>query len=165
MDIIMLIVICVFVLGLCLFGFLCIKMVQEANREREVEAYKAWELKMHRIVEGSESLSPEQFLEIRNSYKGHLQDFDFMGCYVIYNKTKKLYYVGQAKHVPNRVNAHFTGKGNGDVYADYKYGDGFEIHLIDVMTTEYRRLDDLERDLIKAYGAYKNGYNKTHGNR
>lgn len=51
------------------------------------------------------------------------------------------------------------------MYADYKYGDEFEIHLIDVMTTEYRRLDDLERDLIKAYGAYESGYNKTHGNR
>ena len=158
MDIVIDILICIFVLVIFFSVlYVCVNKTQKANR--------AWELKMHRIVEGSELLSPGSFLEIRNSYKGHLQDFDFMGCYVIYNKTKNLYYVGQAKHVPNRVNAHFTGKGNGDVYADYKYGDEFEIHLIDVMTTEYRRLDDLERDLIKAYGAYENGYNKTHGNR
>ena len=33
-------------------------------------------------------------------------------------------------YIFDRVNAHFTGKGNGDVYADYKYGDEFIIKMI-----------------------------------
>lgn len=88
-----------------------------------------------------------------------------MGCYVIHNLTNNMYYVGQATHVPQRVNAHFTGKGNGDVYADYRYNNQFEIYLVDIATTNYRRLDDLERDLISLYDSYNQGYNKTHGNR
>lgn len=66
-----------------------------------------------------------------------------MGCYVLKNLTNGMVYVGQAKYVPQRVNAHFTGKGNGDVYADYRYGNPFEIRMVDVMATGYRRLDDL----------------------
>lgn len=41
-----------------------------------------------------------------------------------------LYYVGQGKSVFQRVNNHFTSHGNGDVYADYKYGDEFTIKMI-----------------------------------
>lgn len=33
--------------------------------------------------------------------------------------------MGQGKAVLDRVNHHFSGRGNGDVYADYKYGDFF----------------------------------------
>lgn len=88
-----------------------------------------------------------------------------MGCYVIHNTTNDMYYVGQSNHVPRRVNSHFTGKGNPDIYADHKNGDDFEIRLIDIMTTDYRRLDDQERDLIEFYDAYKSGYNKTRGNK
>ena len=36
--------------------------------------------------------------------------------------------MGQGKAVLDRVNHHFSGRGNGDVYADYKYGDFFTIN-------------------------------------
>lgn len=122
-------------------------------------------LERRAVAEGDAPLSPEAFFALRSSYKGHMQDFDFMGCYVIHNLTNGMYYVGQATHVPQRVNAHFTGKGNGDVYADYRYGNQFEIYMVDITTTNYRRLDDLERDLIATYDAYNRGYNKTRGNK
>lgn len=162
----MLILFSLIIVGTMFFGFAyffkksmnkVIKVWEEQQRQL-VERVKS-------IVEGKKTLTPADFFEIRKCYRGHLEDFDFMGCYVIHNVTKNMYYVGQAKHVPNRVYAHFTGSGNGDVYADYRYNNKFEIILIDIMTTNYRRLDDLERDLITAYNAYNCGYNKTRGNR
>ena len=82
-----------------------------------------------------------------------------------YNLDKKMYYVGQSVHVPSRVNAHFTGKGNGDVYADYKYGDRFEIRMVKLRGSGYNRLDDLERELIDMYHCCEKGYNRKKGNR
>ena len=65
----------------------------------------------------------------------------------------------------NRVNAHFTGHGNGDVYADWKYGDEFTIRIIRLEDSGYSSLNALERDTIASYSAYYKGYNKTRGNR
>lgn len=109
--------------------------------------------------------SVAEFMRIRESYRGHMADFDFMGCYVLRNMHTDMYYVGQATHVPQRVNAHFTGKGNGDVYADYRAGHPFTVYLIDIMDTNYRRMDVMERDLIARYDSFYHGYNKTRGNR
>lgn len=131
----------------CFALLICLFVVSSIYEQRRREA---WLAEKRAIAEGHRPLSPEGFFELRNSYKGHMQDFDFMGCYVIHNLTNGMYYVGQATHVPQRVNAHFTGKGNGDVYADYRYGNQFEIYMVDITTTNYRRLDDLERDLIVA---------------
>lgn len=146
----------------CFALLICLFVVSSIYEQRRREA---WLAEKRAIAEGHRPLSPEGFFELRNSYKGHMQDFDFMGCYVIHNLTNDMYYVGQATHVPQRVNAHFTGKGNGDVYADYRYGNQFEIYMVDITTTNYRRLDDLERDLIATYDAYNRGYNKTRGNK
>ena len=90
---------------------------------------------------------------------------DFTGIYVIHNKTKDKYYVGQSVRVVGRVGQHLMGRGNGDVYADYKYGDKFEINIVSLRESGYDSLDALERDTIKAYGAYTKGYNRTRGNR
>ena len=67
--------------------------------------------------------------------------------------------------VLNRVNSHFTGKGNGDVYADYKYGDYFTIKMIALDKSGYTSLNELERNTIMTYDAFASGYNKTRGNR
>ena len=117
------------------------------------------------LANGYKAITPAEFFDIREHFKGCLYAFDFMGCYILCNKTKNKYYVGQATHVPNRINAHLTGRGNGDVYADFRAGDLFEVRMIDITTTSYKRLNDLERNLIWAYNAYSNGYNKTRGNK
>ena len=106
------------------------------------------------------NLSPDQFFKLRDQMDG-----DMVGVYVLYNKRKKKYYVGQATRLFFRVNQHFTGHGNGDVYADYKRGkDGFSIKLIPLVNSGYYDLDRLEKDMIKKYNAYEKGYNKTAGN-
>ena len=76
-----------------------------------------------------------------------------------------MYYVGQAQKILDRVNNHFTGRGNGDVYADYKYGDRFTIKMISLENSGYSNLNDLERDTIRKYKSVSMGYNKTRGNR
>ena len=105
-------------------------------------------------------ITPKQFFETKSKQSG-----DVVGVYVIYNMTKNMYYVGQAKRLFFRVNQHFTGHGNGDVYADYKYGDEFVIKIIKLSDSGYSDLDRLEKDLIKKYNAYDAGYNRTSGNR
>ena len=116
-------------------------------------------------------ITPEEFFKIRNSSNGgrgrkHIStEYDFSGVYIIYNHTKDMYYVGQGKKVFQRVNNHFTGHGNGDVYADYKSGDGFTIKMIALEKSGFKTLNELERNTIMTYNAYSRGYNKTKGNK
>lgn len=105
------------------------------------------------------ALTPEEFFEIKKRNTG-----DIVGCYVIFNESKNMFYVGQAKRLFFRVNQHFTGHGNGDVYADYKYGNYFRISIIPLANSGFNDLDLLERTLISQYDAYNSGYNKTGGN-
>ena len=115
-----------------------------------------------RALVGGEELSAEAFLAARPALTGC---GDFTGIYVLHNKTRDSYYVGQSTRVVGRVAAHLTGHGNGDVYADYVYGDDFEVSVVSLATSGYESLDALERDAIATYGAYDRGYNRTHGNR
>lgn len=127
----------------------------ETNRKRE--AYKTWNIFCY-----IPNYTVQEFFDICHTYQCAF--VDLTGCYVLYNKTKRMYYVGQSKDIMGRVKQHFTGKGNGDVYADYKYGDSFEVGLLLMENTSYSGLNDLERDLIEVFGAYERGYNKTRGN-
>ena len=116
-------------------------------------------------------MTPEEFMKMRNTSFGgrgrpsHALTRNFAGVYILYNKSKNMYYVGQSKQVLNRVNAHFTGKGNGDVYADYKYGDIFSIRMIALENSGFNSLNELERNTIARYNSFSSGYNKTRGNR
>ncbi len=77
------------------------------------------------LSENAIELTQYDFLKIRNASNGgrgekHISNrYDFTGVYILYNQTKNMYYVGQGKSVFQRINSHFTGHGNGDVYADY----------------------------------------------
>lgn len=92
----------------------------------KITRYAIISVKIRKLADNTMSVTPEQFFKIRNSSNGgrgnkHISTSkDFSGVYILYNHTKKKYYVGQAKKVFQRVNNHFTGHGNGDVYADYK---------------------------------------------
>lgn len=106
------------------------------------------------------SLTPEYFLDHRST----LRKDDFTGVYILHNITEDLYYVGQGVRVYERLTQHFMGHGNADVYADWKFGDSFEIKVIPLVGSGYQSLNDLERDAIESYEAYEKGYNSTHGN-
>lgn len=123
------------------------------------------------LANNTSEMTPEEFMEMRSvSFGGkgrpsYALTKNFAGVYILYNKTKNMYYVGQGKQILNRVNSHFTGKGNGDVYADYKYGDSFSIKMIALENSGFNSLNELERNTITRYNAFSNGYNKTRGNK
>ncbi len=127
--------------------------------------------KIKKLADNTLEVTPQEFFKIRNASNGgrgkkHIStQHDFMGVYILYNHTKNMYYVGQGKKVFQRVNNHFTGHGNGDVYADYKYGDEFTIKMISLENSGFRTLNELERNTIMTYNAYAKGYNKTRGNK
>lgn len=95
--------------------------------------------KIKNLANQEAELTPKEFFSLRKEGK------NFPGVYVLHNKTKNLCYVGQGTQVFNRVNSHLTGKGNGDVYADYKYGDEFSIRIIPFQGSGYDSINALER--------------------
>lgn len=136
------------------------------NNERE-QSIRA---KVEELQNSTIEMSPKEFLRMRKAspggrgHRSYASKYDFSGVYVLHNITKDLYYVGQGKNIMNRVNTHFTGRGNGDVYADYKYGDVFTIKMIALDRSGFSTLNELERYTISYYDAYHKGYNKTRGN-
>ncbi|MCD8150042.1 MAG: GIY-YIG nuclease family protein [Clostridiales bacterium] len=122
--------------------------------------------KIRQLADDEDAVTPQQFFEMKNLNSGRYgQKYDFEGVYLICNHTKgDKYYVGQSVHVIVRVNQHFTGRGNGDVYEDYKNGDRFTITMIKLRNSNCRSLNELERESIRTYDAYNRGYNKTRGN-
>lgn len=94
---------------------------------------------------------------------------DTSGCYVILvyddymtEETERAYeavYVGQSVKICQRVHNHFNGKGNGDVYADIKYGK--QVYVQFVPTPEHK-MNQVEKELIQAFNA-TNSYNATRG--
>ena len=114
-----------------------------------------------RLAETREEMPAREFLDAA----GCVGAKDYTGVYILHNKSKNLHYVGQSVHVLQRVSTHLTGHGNGNVYADFKYGDSFTVRLVPLVGSGYQSLNDLERDMIEAYDAYAHGYNATRGNR
>lgn len=94
---------------------------------------------------------------------------DFTGCYIIlvfdkpvlngnYSRFENIY-IGQSLNVCRRVHNHFNGKGNGDVYADIRGGKHVYVQLLKCRKKD---MNELERRLIKAFGATRS-YNSTRG--
>lgn len=130
--------------------------------------YSAGTNSLKGIIKNSKEISVNRFLRLRN-IKGKNQKLssnkiDVPGVYLIHNHSEKKYYVGQAQHIVSRVNNHFTGKGNGRVYADYARGDRFTVRFITLKSSRAKNLNDLERYFIKKYNATEMGYNRTKGN-
>jgi len=87
-----------------------------------------------------------------------------IGVYVIWNKTKDKYYVGQSKNMGRRLNQHFkNGDVNNVIFAkDWYENDQFKFKCFECKTKD--ELDSLEKKFIGMYNAFENGYNKTKGN-
>ena len=102
-------------------------------------------------------ITPKEFFYI---YKNRVKNTgDYVGVYVLYNVDKDMYYVGQAKKLFHRINQHFTGRGNGDVYADVKYGKYVFVKLFPCPKSD---MNDLECRLIESFNGLQS-YNRTAG--
>lgn len=156
------------VLALAVFAY--VKLAQH-RRVRKEQAHMKWlDGRVRELTEGESAFTPEEFFEMRERSFGNPDTplyeagQDFKGVYVLFNEDKNKYYVGQGIRVLSRVNNHFTGRGNGDVYADYRYLDHFTIRIIPLAGSGFDNLNQLERYTIEYYDAFASGYNKTRGN-
>lgn len=87
------------------------------------------------------------------------------GVYLLKNKTLTKYYAGQSDDMVSRITSHFAGRGNGDVYHDYKLGHEFEIHFYFLDTNQFLDLNELEHHVIRVYECVETGYNRKKGNK
>lgn len=93
-----------------------------------------------------------------------------IGVYIIHNKEKDKYYVGQSKDVMKRIKQHFNGTiPKNTIFAEDYYtsqmenrDDIFEYKIIKCETKD--ELDSLEKKLIYEYDSWNSGYNGTSGN-
>lgn len=94
--------------------------------------------------------SAEEFMAQR---KALTQQGEITGIFIVHNATKDLYYVGQSAKAIDRAAIQFLGRGNCDVYADYKYGDSFNVRIVPLSESVYESLNELKRAAIQALEA------------
>lgn len=90
--------------------------------------------------------SAEEFMSWRRAL---LQQGEVTGIFIVHNATKDLYYVGQSAKAIDRAALQFLGRGNCDIYADFKYGDAFNVRIVPLSTSGYESLNELKRTAIK----------------
>lgn len=106
----------------------------------------------------------DDFIDLRKKLLT-VTKFQSKGVYIIWNKTKDKYYVGQSKDVYKRLfTQHFS---NADVKnilfaKDWYANDEFYYKLIELETKD--ELDLTEKEYIDRYDSFRNGYNNTGGN-
>ena len=139
------------------------KMLQFIQRKKIYE--KIDELCMNAVPYSVESFRTKRKKEmkLKPEYKKH---FNCKGVYILHNVTKDKYYVGQSIHLMDRVNQHFSGTGNQELYYDYAISkDYFIIRMIPLKDSGFRSLNTLERFAIGRYQGFVKGYNKNRGNK
>ncbi|MBS6653338.1 MAG: hypothetical protein KH283_04760 [Collinsella sp.] len=94
--------------------------------------------------------SAEEFMAQR---KALTQPGEITGIFIVHNATKDLYYVGQSAKAIDRAAIQFLGRGNCDVYADYKYDDSFNVRIVPLSGSGYENLNELKRAAIQALEA------------
>lgn len=94
--------------------------------------------------------SAEEFMAQRKSLT---QQGEITGIFIVHNATKDLCYVGQSAKAIDRAAIQFLGRGNCDVYADYKYGDSFSVRIIPLSESGYESLNEPKRTAIQALEA------------
>lgn len=109
------------------------------------------------------NLTVEEFLRKRKSGFDSKEDYQ-VGVYILHNQTKNKYYIGQSKDLLNRIFSHVNGRGNGDVYFDYKSGDEFRVRIYSYNPNQFRSLDEFEYHYIRIYEPHLSGYNRQAGN-
>ena len=144
------------------------------NREKELhfllsEEKKTYEMKLRQVKPLEIVYKHNRSFVLLKNIAG-LEYEKIVGCYVIHNREKDKYYVGQSKDVLKRLKQHFKGTvPHNIIFAEDYYSstfenkeDLFEVKIIPCKTKD--ELDKTEKDLIEEYDAWISGYNGTSGN-
>lgn len=123
---------------------------------------------IRRKAKHAKSITCATFLKNWDMYR----PIDKPGCYIILIYKRRPFrhaaqhckrynevYIGQSVNMYKRVYNHLTGHGNGDVYADVKYGRYVYVKFIPCTAEQ---LNVYEKGLIDEFNATKS-YNRTKG--
>lgn len=103
-----------FIYGVLFLYLLFLAYVISTNAKKQQKIRE----QMCGLANNSLEMTPAEFFEMRSysvggrGKKSYARTMNFAGVYILHNKTKDLYYVGQGKAVLDRVNHHFSGRGN-----------------------------------------------------
>lgn len=104
------------------------------------------------------------FSDLRNALNFNHKD-EYKGVYIIWNKTKNKYYVGQSKNIFKRVFTQHFNKGMVKNYIFFKDWDNNDEFYWKYYICEIKdELDNLEKQKIAEYDSFRIGYNNTKGN-
>ena len=116
---------------------------------------------MSRILSEDEEVLIEEFLEAYDvrSYNFHskqndikfMKSIDFAGIYILHNLDKNIYFVGKSGKVFRKINRHFRGYENKEVYKDWKNRNKFTVQIISFESSEYNDINVLEKEIRKQY--------------
>ncbi len=146
-----------------------IKLKENEVKSLTSKAYQELKKNQNTVVPLQTTVSTDNsFFDL--SSIGGIEYSKIIGCYIIRNKVKDKYYVGQSKDVLKRLRQHFKGTvPNNVIFAEDYYSEIsenrdnlFEVKIIPCETKD--ELDRTEKRLIEEYDAFNNGYNGTNGN-
>lgn len=80
-----------------------------------------------------------------------MKSVDFEGVYILRNQTKNKCYVGKASKVFKKIERHFKGYGNEEIYTDWKNGNKFYVNIVKFETSDFENINLLEKDIKLRY--------------
>ncbi|MDR0383834.1 MAG: GIY-YIG nuclease family protein [Christensenellaceae bacterium] len=131
--------------------------LKKAEQKEKLEVFKRTKDELKERLK--EQFDRKEWVPLEKILKG--ADKGGMGIYLLFNETKKKYYVGQAKAVYSRIKKHFDVE---DIAADFMNGDKIAVKILNAaeIDSDYR-IDHIEKTGIELFSG-KDGYNKTNGN-
>lgn len=124
-----------------------------------------------RMLSSKEKVTAEEFMQMydlriydissKQSDIKMMKNIEFEGVYILHNKSKNKYYVGKGNKIFRKIDRHFRGYGNADIYKDFQRGNKFYVRIIRLKNSGYDNIDILANEISKKYKAYETGYNKN----
>lgn len=151
---------------------LCQSRINQKKKDFEVKKQKKIEEYQNKLstVTSLPNVAPEsKDFTMLKEFSGYTYE-KIIGVYVIHNREKDKYYVGQSKDVMKRLKQHFNGTvPKNPIFAEDYYTSKMseKENLFEVQITRCQTKDELDRtekQLIYQFNSYENGYNGTNGN-
>lgn len=137
--------------------------VSYAYSSTQTQAIKAKEI-LIKILDTDKNVPIEEFLKMydmrtydisnKQSDIKFMKNIDFEGVYILQNKTKNKCFVGKVSKVFKKIERHFTGYGNADIYSEWLKGNKFFVNIIRLENSGYDNINILERDIKEKYNAF-----------
>ena len=142
---------------------------EKESKNKKNSRLSEYNKKLSEVKPLSNMVSQDESFTMLKLFSG-LEYERIIGVYVIHNKEKDKYYVGQSKDIMKRIKQHFNGTiPKNIIFAEDYYTSQmenrdniFELKIIRCETKD--ELDSLEKKLIYEYDSWNSGYNGTSGN-